>query len=166
MKIFYASSMSGMHSKHKTFFDEKIVEHLLHHGVVNGGYIINGLYNPASEADLNDKEIHDLQLNWLWQSDTLIAEVSNPSLGVGYILGRALEFNKKTLCLFRPSDKKLSAMIRGSRRIKTFDYKNVEEAISIIDDFLDDIVIRTNHTSTIAEINKSTFHDLITVKVH
>ena len=32
----------------------------------------------------------------------LIAEVTQPSLGVGYEIGRALDMNKKILCLFRP----------------------------------------------------------------
>ena len=32
----------------------------------------------------------------------LIAEVTQPSLGVGYELGRAVQYQKKTLCLFRP----------------------------------------------------------------
>ncbi len=32
----------------------------------------------------------------------LVAEVTQPSLGVGYEMGRAVQFEKKTLCLFRP----------------------------------------------------------------
>ena len=32
----------------------------------------------------------------------LVAEVTQPSLGVGYEIGRAVDMKKKTLCLFRP----------------------------------------------------------------
>ena len=32
----------------------------------------------------------------------LVAEVTQPSLGVGYEIGRALDMNKKILCLYRP----------------------------------------------------------------
>lgn len=32
----------------------------------------------------------------------VVAEVTQPSLGVGYELGRAVAFNKRILCLFRP----------------------------------------------------------------
>ena len=32
----------------------------------------------------------------------VVAEVTQPSLGVGYELGRAKAMNKKILCLFRP----------------------------------------------------------------
>ena len=33
----------------------------------------------------------------------LIAEVTQPSLGVGYEIGRAIERGKLILCLFRPA---------------------------------------------------------------
>ena len=32
----------------------------------------------------------------------LVAEVTQPSLGVGYEIGRAVDMKKKILCLFRP----------------------------------------------------------------
>ena len=32
----------------------------------------------------------------------LVAEVTQPSLGVGYELGRAVAMGKKILCLYRP----------------------------------------------------------------
>lgn len=32
----------------------------------------------------------------------VVAEVTQPSLGVGYELGRAVALNKQILCLFRP----------------------------------------------------------------
>ena len=32
----------------------------------------------------------------------LVAEVTQPSLGVGYEIGRAIDMKKKILCLFRP----------------------------------------------------------------
>lgn len=42
----------------------------------------------------------------------LVAEVTQPSLGVGYEIGRAVEMNKKILCLFRPeSGRRKSCLI-------------------------------------------------------
>lgn len=38
-----------------------------------------------------------------FEFSVIIAEVTQPSLGVGYELGRAVQFQKKTLCLFRPA---------------------------------------------------------------
>ncbi len=36
----------------------------------------------------------------------MIAEVTQPSLGVGYELGRAVDMNKKILCIYRPQEGK------------------------------------------------------------
>ncbi|CAH2256558.1 2 -deoxynucleoside 5 -phosphate N-hydrolase 1 [Pelobates cultripes] len=66
----------------------------------------------------------------------VVAEVSQPSLGVGYELGRAVDMNKKILCLFRPScGRVLSAMIRGadngrSVQVKDYDPSDIEQIIS------------------------------------
>jgi hypothetical protein len=45
----------------------------------------------------------------------LVAEVTRPSLGVGYEIGKATEWGLKVMCLYRPSvTPSLSAMIAGS----------------------------------------------------
>ena len=49
---------------------------------------------------LSDQEIHDRDLQWIIESDMLVAEVTIPSLGVGYEIGRAIEMGKPILCLF------------------------------------------------------------------
>ena len=36
----------------------------------------------------------------------LVAEVTQPSLGVGYEIGRAVAMEKNTLCLYRPQPEK------------------------------------------------------------
>ncbi|XP_031820675.1 2'-deoxynucleoside 5'-phosphate N-hydrolase 1 isoform X2 [Sarcophilus harrisii] len=60
----------------------------------------------------------------------VVAEVTQPSLGVGYELGRAVAMNKRILCLFRPqSGRVLSAMIRGAAdgtRFQVWDYEENE----------------------------------------
>ncbi len=43
----------------------------------------------------------------------IVAEVTQPSLGVGYELGRAVALNKRVFCLFRPS---------SGKGIKTFSH--------------------------------------------
>ena len=54
----------------------------------------------------NSKEIFQytchLLLLFFFFFAALVAEVTQPSLGVGYELGRAIENKKKILCLFRP----------------------------------------------------------------
>ncbi|XP_076454388.1 5-hydroxymethyl-dUMP N-hydrolase-like isoform X2 [Babylonia areolata] len=89
---------------------------------------VNLLEQGDGEVGLSDKEIHDRDMDWLKQSDVLIAECTQPSLGVGYEIGRAVDLNKKVLCLFRPeSGKRLSAMIRGAENGATFTCKDYKE---------------------------------------
>uniref|UniRef100_A0A9L0RAR5 2'-deoxynucleoside 5'-phosphate N-hydrolase 1 n=1 Tax=Equus caballus TaxID=9796 RepID=A0A9L0RAR5_HORSE len=85
---------------------------------------------PGEEAAGGDKLIHERDLAWLQQADVVVAEVTQPSLGVGYELGRAVALNKRILCLFRPqSGRVLSAMIRGAAdglRFQVWDYEEGE----------------------------------------
>ncbi|XP_020368163.2 2'-deoxynucleoside 5'-phosphate N-hydrolase 1 [Rhincodon typus] len=75
-----------------------------------------------------DKYIHDRDLMWLQEADVIVAEVTQPSLGVGYEIGRAVAMNKKILCLFRSSSKYiLSAMIRGAENGTNFQVKDYSE---------------------------------------
>ena len=68
----------------------------------------------GSEHDGGDKGIHDRDVELLNKCNVVVAEVTQPSLGVGYELGRAVDMGKAILCLYRPQeDKLLSAMIRG-----------------------------------------------------
>ena len=77
---------------------------------------------------------------WLEEADVLVAEVSTPALGVGYEISKAEDMGKKILCLYREQqNKKLSAMINGSQKIKIAKYKIFKEAISHIDNFFKNI---------------------------
>ena len=55
------------------------------------------------ENSLNDSEILERDMEWLSQSQVVVAEVTQPSLGVGFEIARAITLNKPVLCLFRPS---------------------------------------------------------------
>ncbi|KAF6021918.1 DNPH1 [Bugula neritina] len=87
----------------------------------------------------NDKDIHDQDVRLLQQADAIIAEVTQPSLGVGYELGRAQAMGKKILCLYRPQpEKQLSAMVRGAEDGDKFVVKDY--AVNEIDDIITDFV--------------------------
>ncbi len=65
------------------------------------------------ERHLTPREVYERDLLWLRQSEAVIAEVSTPSLGVGYEIARALSMGKPTLCLFRDG-LQISRMITGN----------------------------------------------------
>lgn len=53
------------------------------------------------EKDFTAEQIYTRDIQWLKECDCMIAEVSNPSLGVGYEICYALRINKPVLCLYR-----------------------------------------------------------------
>ena len=66
-----------------------------------------------------------------------MAEVTTPSLGVGYEIALAESWGKPILCLFRTeSARKLSAMIAGAPGVRVEEYSAVEEAEAVVSDFM------------------------------
>lgn len=86
-----------------------------------------------------EADIYKTDINWIEQSDVVVAEVSNPSLGVGYEIGIAEKLNKPILCLYENQPgKKLSAMIAGNTNIKVLTYNELNEVFPKLDKFLSD----------------------------
>jgi adenylate kinase family enzyme len=71
----------------------------------------------------------------LVNSDLVIADVTNPSLGVGKMICEGLYLNKPVLCLCREGAK-ISAMINGDKRITVRFYKDLESYRECIVRFL------------------------------
>jgi hypothetical protein len=91
----------------------------------------------AGDDGPDDWFIHDRDMAWLRSCDLVVAEVSLPSLGVGYELGWACGLKKPVLALYRPDPgKRLSAMIAGSKEIVTAEYLTLEQAKKSIREFI------------------------------
>jgi nucleoside 2-deoxyribosyltransferase len=89
----------------------------------------------GSPGKTSDIYVNDIA--WVKEADVLVAEVTNPSLGVGYEIAKAEEWGKPVLALFRDDgERKLSAMIDGSPYLKVVYYTDVAEAKKAIDAFL------------------------------
>ncbi|MDE1822840.1 MAG: nucleoside 2-deoxyribosyltransferase, partial [Candidatus Micrarchaeota archaeon] len=115
----------------------KIVNHLKKHGDVLTEHVAMGPMLGLKEKDVSDQMIYDTDTNWLRESDVVVAEVTTPSIGVGYELGIAETLKKPILCLFRPGkERRLSAMVSGNKWLLVKEYKGVQEAFKHIDDFL------------------------------
>ncbi|XP_042874609.1 putative 2'-deoxynucleoside 5'-phosphate N-hydrolase 1 isoform X2 [Penaeus japonicus] len=97
-----------------------------------------------------DKEIYDQDVSLLEECQAIVAEVTQPSLGVGFELGCGVAMKKKILCLYRPQpEKRLSAMIRGAEKEGSFmtrDYKE-EDLPAIFEDFFQKVVPRDRKDS-------------------
>jgi len=93
------------------------------------------------EKELSDKQIHDRDLKWLRNSDIIVAEVTTPSLGVGYEIAIAVKESIPVIALFRNNtEKRLSAMIKGDESINVIEYSEIETLFSKLGDILKMII--------------------------
>ncbi len=139
MKIYFAGSIRGGREYKQIYF--QIIKYLEKYGQVLTEHIGNKHLSELGEKDLSDKLIYERDISWIQEADIIIAEVSTPSLGVGYELRVAEELNKKILCLFKSKNgKRLSAMIAGNKKLRIIYYKNLKEAIQYIDNFFKEII--------------------------
>ncbi|KAG7233241.1 hypothetical protein INR49_007320 [Caranx melampygus] len=138
MKVYFCGSIRG--GRDDVALYRRLVDKLQSYGTVLTEHVSSNKLSEKGEdaSAAGDKFIHDRDVDWLRQSDVVVAEVTQPSLGVGYELGRAVDMKKKTLCLFRASSGRvLSAMIRGASDGELFvvrDYSE-DELEQVLEDF-------------------------------
>ncbi len=133
MKIYFATSIRG--SAVNDVDNKGIIEHLRKYGDVLTEHFSD--LKDEGETELNDKEIHDRDLNWIDECDAIVAEVTNPSLGVGYELRYGLENGKRILCVKKNNGKKLSAMISGCDYFEIDEYGSLNELEAVFSDFFE-----------------------------
>jgi len=79
---------------------------------------------PGKMEDTSPKIVFERDLNWLRQSDIIIADVNEPSHGVGMEIMYAYEHSIPVLCLLDVNNKPLSRMVEGSPHIYLLIYKD------------------------------------------
>lgn len=134
MKIYFAGSIRGGREDSELY--GRIIAVLAKHGEVLTEHIGNGQITEQGE-DLPLSEIYERDIRWLGSADVLVAEVTTPSIGVGYEIGRAEAQGKRVLCLYRPNGSKrlVSAMVGGNKDVTVREYQTIEEAEVILADF-------------------------------
>lgn len=140
MKIYFAGSIRGGRDDKKLY--NTIISHLKKYGEVLTEHVGNPNLTEKGEST-NEIQIFKRDVEWINKADVIIAEVTTPSLGVGYEIALSSVLGKKILCLFRPNvDRKLSAMIKGMENVKIENYESPEQAFQIIDEFINNIELR------------------------
>jgi hypothetical protein len=126
LKIYFCASISG--GREDALLYKELIDYLKPRGIVFTEKIGDGDI-LLQETLLSPGQIHDTDVKWLADADVVVAEVSTPSLGVGYEIGRAVEREKQVLCLHRNgAPRKLSAMIAGCDKVTIARYDNIEGA--------------------------------------
>ncbi|XP_030855430.1 2'-deoxynucleoside 5'-phosphate N-hydrolase 1 [Strongylocentrotus purpuratus] len=125
LKIYFCGSIQGGRQDAELY--TRIIKQLKQYGQVLTE-VIGNKDVLRIEAAVTEAEIYEQDIEWLASADVVVAEVTQPSLGVGVELGRAQLLKKKVLCLFRPQEGKiLSAMVRGAHDGELFMVKDYRE---------------------------------------
>ena len=131
--IYFAGSIRG--GRDDTAIYAEIIGKLKKFGRVFTEHVGSAELTAGGEPG-SARDIHDRDLNWLKTSDIIVAEVTTPSLGVGYEIARATEWKKTVLCLFRNgAGKSLSSMIAGCPGVTVREYATVADTDAILEDF-------------------------------
>ncbi len=139
LKIYFAGSIRGGRGDSERYRD--IIRYLQEYGQVLTEHIGDEKLTADGESAMTDREIFERDLAWLKSADVVVAEVTSPSLGVGFEIATALQLHKKILCLFHPgTGTRLSAMIAGCNRIVVKNYSTLAEIKVSIDLYFKTIV--------------------------
>ena len=129
MKIYFAGAIRG--GREDTSIYLQIVSMLKRYGTILTEHVGDPNLDVRGE-ELSDQQIYDRDLEWLRSCDSLVAEVTKPSLGVGFEIAKATEWGIQVLCLYRPSESRsLSAMIAGCDKVTVETYRSVDELDAI-----------------------------------
>lgn len=131
MKLFFAGSIRGGVGYVKVY--RRIIALLTSHGEVISEHL-NDNGSPEKDEKTGDPMIYARATESIRHSDLLIAEVSQPSLGVGYEIGLAEAIGIPVIALFhRGSEHHISAMIAGNEKIITLPYDTFEELGALLE---------------------------------
>lgn len=73
--------------------------------------------SPIDGQELTSDQIYHRDMNWIYEADLIVADVSRISLGVGFEIGWMLGRNGRVLTLCKKDMyDKLSSMIKGCRQ--------------------------------------------------
>lgn len=126
MKIYFSGSITGGRDDRHLY--AKIISMLKNYGQVLTEHIGNVSMNALGQTHMTAEEVYIKDTNWIKEADIVIAEVTTPSLGVGYELGYAEMLKKRIVCIYRNIEgKQVSRMVLGNKYNECYEYKEVKD---------------------------------------
>lgn len=127
MKIYFAGSIRGGRQKAEDY--KQLIEGLSQFSTVLTEHIGNSELTNQGEGERTDEAIYKRDVSWIDEADVIVADVTVPSLGVGYEIGYAEAHHKRIICLYQADEGKVSAMIAGNAHVELLVYTNTTDAI-------------------------------------
>lgn len=136
MKIYFAGSIRGGEPDREWF--QQLITYIKQYAQVMTEQSFDFSYDEEIKKD--DIWIYTTDMGWLRESDALIAEVTAPSLGVGYEIAKAEEWGIPVLMLYLDSPNRApSAMLNGNKNLPMITYNEKKEALEAINEFIKEI---------------------------
>lgn len=140
MKIYFACPVISERGDEAVY--QSIVDALIAAGHQVPTAIIAKPEVVTLEKQANPQEIYTNSIRRIEKCSVLIAEISKPSLGVGYEIAYALHLNKPVLCCYRQGAS-ISKMITGNThpKIMVYSYQDTQEVIGVIRAFISRVIL-------------------------
>ena len=136
MKIYFAGSIRGGEPDREWF--QQLITYIKQYGQVMTEHSFDFSYEDEIKKD--DEWIYNTDMGWLRESDAIIADVTAPSLGVGYEIAKAEEWGIPALLLYRDTPaRKPSAMLNGNKNLPMIFYNEKKEVLDAIDAFIKEL---------------------------
>lgn len=134
MNIYFSGSIYGGRQKLEAY--KKLVKELTKFGNVLDEEVADDNVLIREES-ISDKDVFESLVDRLKRADLVFAEVTVPSLGVGYEIGYADKTNKRIICVYdKTVTPKLTTMLIGNNRLKIIPYTNINEIINNLENIL------------------------------
>jgi nucleoside 2-deoxyribosyltransferase len=133
MKIYFAASIRGGREDQENY--ARILGLLRSYGTVLTEHVGSAELTAHGQYEHTDEAIFARDTAFLEECDAIVAEVSTPSLGVGYEIGR-MEGTKPILCLLRAeADRPLSSMLAGNPGLSIVKYRDLKQVEKSLEKF-------------------------------
>lgn len=141
MRVYFSGAISGGRDNLPVY--QHIVERLL-----QAGHEIPSAHvaDPAvlsRESSVSPREVYRRDIGWIEECDSMVAEVSTPSLGVGYEVAYALNIGRPVLCLHK-NGLFVSKMITGNpaSKLTVAAYQDLDELDALLDSFIYSLTVK------------------------
>lgn len=135
MKIYFAGAIRG--GREKVYDYQEIINCLESFGEVLTKHIGDPNITQNGE-NLTDTEIYNRDKEWLDASSLVFADVTIPSLGVGYELAYAESHGKKVICAYEENEN-VSGLIKGNSNFIQIPYTDIPDLIIKINEVMEEL---------------------------
>jgi 2'-deoxynucleoside 5'-phosphate N-hydrolase len=121
MNIYFAGSVRGGRAMQPWY--AQMVRGLEQYGTLISAHTAEEDLTRAGETDLRNIEIWSRERERVALADVVVADVTQASLGVGYLVAYASSLGKRTIALVHGTNAhNLSAMIAGDKNVEVHTY--------------------------------------------